>query len=315
MPFIPPTPLQQLPVEEFSTEAFFKMTKDLTEPLVIRGALRDTPAVKQWSLDYFSSNHNDELFPVREWLNNSFDQNYFALQPFHIFRDLQRDSRNVSVIGASSIFFRYPDLEAQLHTPVEKALGFPFVLTQLFMSHQQTPYHSDAGANLVRQIHGRKQWTFIPPNQNLFLCPYYTSAGVAYKPCLFNLYPSEYSIDYRAPDVETFLKRDYNKFYKNDLNDMTVEKWLAKLPRYSVDLEPGDMLVVPPWYFHEVVPLADNHGDQAYIAVASRFKRMDAGFKNSFLFTAVTSKYIIVIISTDVVTELLMLFSYSVSFK
>lgn len=93
-----------------------------------------------------------------------------------------------------------------------------------------TNCHQDSyGCNLVAQIHGRKQWLLFPPNSTNFLRPT------------------------RIPYEESTIYSKYNFFCptKEDEINILKIKDTAKL----VTLEPGDILFVPPGWWHYVESL------------------------------------------------------------
>ncbi|XP_017767708.1 PREDICTED: HSPB1-associated protein 1 [Eufriesea mexicana] len=93
-----------------------------------------------------------------------------------------------------------------------------------------TNCHQDSyGCNLIAQIHGRKQWLLFPPSSSNFLQPT------------------------RIPYEESTVYSKYNFFCptkEDEINILKIQD-TAKL----VTLEPGDILFVPPGWWHYVESL------------------------------------------------------------
>ncbi|XP_017879809.1 HSPB1-associated protein 1 isoform X2 [Ceratina calcarata] len=93
-----------------------------------------------------------------------------------------------------------------------------------------TNCHQDSyGCNLVAQIHGRKEWLLFPPNATNFLQPT------------------------RIPYEESTVYSKYNFFCATKEDETKILK-LEEGPRL-VTLEPGDVLFVPPGWWHYVESL------------------------------------------------------------
>ncbi|KOC59688.1 HSPB1-associated protein 1 [Habropoda laboriosa] len=93
-----------------------------------------------------------------------------------------------------------------------------------------TNCHQDSyGCNLVAQIHGRKQWILFPPSSSNFLQPT------------------------RVPYEESTIYSKYNFFCPTKEDEANVLKIQDK-PKI-VTLEPGDVLFVPPGWWHYVESL------------------------------------------------------------
>ncbi|CAK9822335.1 HSPB1-associated protein 1 [Anthophora retusa] len=93
-----------------------------------------------------------------------------------------------------------------------------------------TNCHQDSyGCNLVAQIHGRKQWILFPPSSSNFLQPT------------------------RVPYEESTIYSKYNFFCPTKEDQVNILK-IEDKPRI-ITLEPGDVLFVPPGWWHYVESL------------------------------------------------------------
>ncbi len=114
---------------------------------------------------------------------------------------------------------------------------------QLFMSDHPdlgTPCHNDLSGdcNLFFQIEGRKQWTFIDPIFTLMIYP---------------VMPPE-------PSYGESLIDQY------DMTPDPKARLFQYCPHQEVILEPGDVLFIPPYYWHSV-----RNSDSRTLAVATRW--------------------------------------------
>eukprot|EP01034_Spumella_vulgaris_P045850 gene45850-57147_t len=101
--------------------------------------------------------------------------------------------------------------------------------------------HCAMGCNMFRMIAGRKEWTLIPPSQTPYLMASLNQNG------------------FSAHTLTTIGKG----------NEMQSE-WMKKIERYTVTLEPGDMLLNTPWYWHGIRNLGDDPNELS-IGVPTRY--------------------------------------------
>ena len=85
-----------------------------------------------------------------------------------------------------------------------------------------SPYHAALFGNLFLQVEGERTWTLIAPWYSQLMRPLHGTSHV-----LSSVYD-----DWVQPARRAHLSR---------------------LPRYTVTMRPGDVLFVPPWWWHEVV--------------------------------------------------------------
>ena len=83
----------------------------------------------------------------------------------------------------------------------------------------RTDMHCEPIANIVFQLHGQKRWTLVAPEFSGLLRPRISPDGRAYF------------------------------FSELDPLDPTA---LAHVPRHEVVTNPGDILFIPPWTWHQV---------------------------------------------------------------
>ncbi|KAJ8599968.1 hypothetical protein CTAYLR_002863 [Chrysophaeum taylorii] len=105
----------------------------------------------------------------------------------------------------------------------------------LFIGNRKTftRCHADPSVNLYLQLQGRKKWHLWPPSA--------------------------------APELYVLPRA--NVAYMSVVNDHDRERSASRFPAYDradravITIEPGDLLYVPPWWFHEVQNEADTPGE------------------------------------------------------
>ena len=205
-------------------------------PAIIKGI--DFNA-KQWSVETLLAEYDDkevlltregccfENLPLRSIKNNK----YYLANSGRFTENISKFISNFSPITCKKLLSR--------------ALGANTSLTsyQLFMSHclgTGTACHNDLSGNynLFFQIQGRKVWRLIDPRYTLLLYP---------------IIPPEPT--YGESLIETY-----------DVELDPKARLFQHCPHHEIVLEPGDVLFVPPFFWHSVRNL-----DAQTLAVATRW--------------------------------------------
>jgi hypothetical protein len=119
-----------------------------------------------------------------------------------------------------------------------------------------------------RQIVGQKKWFFIPPHQTAYLKPSINSEGF-------------------SAHTKTLVGK----------GGVAPSPWLSKIERYTSVLNPGDVLVNPPFFWHGIINLGNEN--DLVIGAPSRYgagEATQAGIRTNFIFTlnaiiSLTRKY------------------------
>lgn len=145
---------------------------------------------------------------------------------------------------------------------LENIIPGKHVFTQLFMGYggMGSDVHSALGCNLFRQVVGKKKWWLFPPSQTPYLLPSLNKNGLS---------------------VYTMTRLGSGKV------GTTASPWLNKLERYTVTLEPGDIIFDAPWFWHGVENIGNS--DELVIGTAVRYAtpRFQASFKNNWFLTLI----------------------------
>ena len=194
------------------------------KPVILSGFAKDWQCCREWSFDYFFEKFADEVCGVTEYSEND----DITLSQFI-------ESMRKGVEGRSH-FSRVVQNNKELLSQIDfsdfdKFLGWQTHVTsyQFFLGPQGaiTPLHAGGTNNFSVQICGKKTWRLIDTRNNPVIHPQITRGP------LFSSH-----LDPLA-DVETWPE---NKFLKV----------------YRADLEPGDVLYIPTFFWHHVQYTTDS---------------------------------------------------------
>lgn len=257
----PEIPLPEIPIEKATYEEVLRVTKDFTYPVIIRGMLAESPAMQLWSnKTWWTEKYGSEtvLCGTLSTLKAGCTiQNFF---------DELKDGNPYYISGASKIFIRNPELHDMVDSEQIRSIEPGHrTATQIFMgtSDMGSDIHCATGINVFRQVVGRKKWWFLPPSQTAYLIP--------------------------AININGFSCHTHTMVGKGS---QEVSPWLNKLERYTAILEPGDVLINPPWFWHGIKnlgedPIANNN---LIVGVPSRYSKgtgTKAAFRSNKLLSSV----------------------------
>ncbi|TAN49018.1 MAG: hypothetical protein EPN21_13375 [Methylococcaceae bacterium] len=213
------------------------------KPFVLEGAAKQWGAVKKWNLDYFAENFGHQTVTAKDDLMDSgvfeprkvadvvanlkagkpvytgFSEEILLNNP-ELFDDINR-SEVIAMTGASKERKR-------------GLVGFfrkgTVISVQLFIQGAQshTTYHMTKFHNFFVEIAGRKEWVLVDPKYGM---------GIDQKPSAAYYFISPKPVD--APDSPDDL--------------------YSYLPKMHTIVEPGDILFVPSYWWHDVQTYASDH--------------------------------------------------------
>lgn len=230
-----PSP-RELPIPEFdwrnrSAEEFVEQFMRKPFPVVLRGFSTESGAVREFSFERIL-----ERFGEEQVLLTTREKDGFEGQLKQV-----RDPK-IYCHNSEFLFIRYPELKDSLGMErlVPYSDGKKEAYSQLFIGRKGTgtPLHCAAVWNWFHMLDGVKRWYFIDPVYSLFLYPVNRMGQVA--ATSHCSYPDRYNKD-------AYPLFEY-------------------CPYYSVELQPGDVLLNPPWWWHAI----DNITEES-VAVASRW--------------------------------------------
>ena len=215
-------------------DGLFQRLKSQDVPLILTGALKDWQAISRWNLDYLTSVLGTTKVNVEVSATN-----YFPTLPspstkrrsrqvtFSEFAETVRreDERQEKLYLKEKAFIeKFPSLAADI--PLQPALStrakFPSILW-ISSTGTATPLHYDVVHSLFAQVSGRKRFTLFAPEDRAALYPYPVFSR--------NSYFSR--VDIVQPDREGFPR-------------------FAQAKPFEFVLEPGEVLYLPAFWWHQV---------------------------------------------------------------
>ena len=241
------TPIVLQP-EDVTHDSLYKISQGYTVPVIIKGAIKDAPAVKLWAnKTWWIENYGDEevLCKYLEAVKGGDDP---ACTIKDAFGSVDGENK-LYITGDSKIFLRHPELAEMINTPfLEEINPGKHVFSQLFLGFpgMGSDIHSAMGTNVFRMISGRKKWWLIPQSQSAYV--------------FGSLNPNGFSAH-----SKTVIGKGKD----------TPSPWLSKIERYEITLEPGDVLLNTAWYWHGILNMApadyENNPDEMVLGVPTRY--------------------------------------------
>jgi hypothetical protein len=264
----PELKIAELHANNFTKEDVQRLSHGFTVPVIIREVLVNSSAVAEWPNQEFWTTK----YPKEEILCGTLDfvRDSCTIQDFY---DEIAQNRPFYIAGASKIFTRNPDLAAMVEDERLKLLEpSGRVSTQLFMglADAGSDIHCAIGVNIFRQIVGSKKWWFLPPSMTPFIKP--------------------------SINVNGFSAHTHTMVGKNGEQE---SPWMKKLERYTAVLNPGDVLINPPWYWHGILNQPGEAPNSLIVGVPTRYGGRDGimaaiksnAFMSLFAFGVIFAKY------------------------
>lgn len=252
----PELPAIELPLAEANSESVYKLSKGYTVPIIIRGAIANATAITKWT---------DKDF----WLNNYPEDNVMCKfvggvdNPACTMKEAfgETGDERIYISGESRLFENHPELEEMVSSPfLDSLINGKRLFTQIFMGFPKmgSDIHSAIGCNVFRQIAGRKKWWLIPVTQTPYVYASLNANGF-------------------SSHTKTLVGKQ----------DQQPSPWLDKIERYTVVLEPGDILINTAWYWHGIINLGEDD-NELVIGVPTRYRTgLVSSLSSNFLFTLI----------------------------
>lgn len=260
LPDLEEQPLPEIDVKDASIEKMSELSNGFQEPIVIRGAALGAEALTKWTDPSFWIDQYGNESVICKPVGAAGDSNMCTVaEAFGLGESKTREY----ISGESHLFTKYPQLDEMVSTPFLKDLEASGVLgkkvfTHMFMGFpgQGSDIHSAIGCNVFRQVAGRKKWWLLPPHQNAYV--------------------------YSSVNQNGFSSHTMSKIA---IGDQEESPWVKKLERYTIVLNPGDVLINPSWWWHAILNI-DTDPDALVIGVPTRFMgpRFSA-LKNNVMFS------------------------------
>jgi len=254
-------PALELSLDQLTKESLRLASHDYTFPVVIRNAMKDMPAITKWNnITWWLENYGNEEV-LCKYVVKAGDAPACTVKDAI---NLENPSERLYISGEARIFQRRKELEDMVASDFINSVspGSP-VFTQLFLGYGNmgSDVHSAIGCNMFRQVVGRKKWWLIPVSQTAYVYP--------------SLNPNGFSA---------------HTLTKIGKGNEEPSPWLSKIERYTVTLNPGDVLLNPPWFWHGIKNFADTP-DGLVIGVPTRYATANPlkmpAFRSNFLLSVI----------------------------
>lgn len=238
-------PIECVEPGELDSAKLAEIFRTNVRPIVIRGFAKDHDCVKLWTPEFFKERYGDfRIFYSST--ENLVNDDGTRLADF-VDGVIAGNKNRAYIENLSDIFNRYPELHDQAGIArIGQFLG-DFAsyhrIAQLFIGGLGTGavYHCANELNCFINIYGQKQWYFVHPKY-----------AAAMSSTNFN----------KGFFVGSFVKHNATKRYIEAHSPL-----YNRVPKLRITLEPGDMLINPPWWWHAI-----NNLTPATIAVATRWE-------------------------------------------
>ncbi len=209
-------------------------------------------AASHWNLDYFIKCYgNREII-----FTDSTGENFKA--PLSLLGRIRRERLSFYVHNCSRIL-HHEDFEAGLSLALMKDILQSWRCREVFnlflgaFHGSGSPLHCAPSCNVFYQIEGEKRWTLIHPNYTHLVYPALTSMN-----------------EFQGSAVPFPLADEHYKKFPLAFH----------CPRYSATLGPGDVLLVPQWWYHSVENLSNTS-----VGIATRWQLADSNLNTNYLYS------------------------------
>jgi hypothetical protein len=244
-------PIPTVNLEEISPQEFWQKYVKTATPVIIKGGAKHTYAYQNWTPEMFGERFGEVEVLILQ-------NNEPVIGKLKEVIDSKGTDRKLYLSFCSNVFSSHSELADELgYLDFREYMGgnfTQFIGSQLFLGVHRatgTGAHCASGYNLFFQIAGKKKWTFVHPDY------------------LWLMYPM---LDRDFNFCASFLKKDYEEQYLDRYAPLQ-----QYCPKYEAVLEPGDILLNPPWLWHAI----DNLTDET-IAVATRWFPLGIKRSNTF---------------------------------
>lgn len=210
---------------------FFEHYYALNQPLIIRNAVKDWPAIKRWNPDYLTEKAGDREVQIQARRTQNQNYEIQASQHRHVTRfadfvnrvfaesesnDVYMTAQNGDING-QALESLWPDLEP-LPAMLDDATGTHRMFFWIGPRGTVTPLHHDLTNNLMAQVVGRKLVKLI------------------------------------APDCLPYVYNHYHCYSQVDPENVDAGKFplFSRVKVHDVVIGPGDLLFLPVGWWHHV---------------------------------------------------------------
>lgn len=231
-----------------------KISETTDQHVLYKGLAKNWPAYKKWNFDYFKKNYGDRdvtIYNSKGIVDTKAPQNLETIKLKAYIEELENGS--LKYLKLSDLAQKEKSIQEDLDLTWLRKFKKLFSFGENFFmfiggKDTVTPMHNEFPTTIYIQIHGIKKWTIYPPEDRIYL-----NAITERRPYFFS------------------------KYIPNTINEEHKLALFAK--KHEIIMEPGDVLIVPPFYWHYV----ENHTDS--IGIAYKYANLALPFRSSKLLT------------------------------
>ncbi len=227
----------EVPVRsDLSPEEFQREFLNCSRPVVMKGLAKGFPAIGRWSPEFFRDHYGDFRIEAVDGQGWAVEDDEHGTADVSVRQMTLADQVTSMLSGGSDyvsflteLFTRNPELALDVDVPrlgefVRPRRWTPSPIFKFFMGAggTSTQWHCAELQNLFVQIHGTKEWWMCSPDYTPCLDPRVVSLSQQY---------CHGMVDFRKPDLNRYPLYEF-------------------APQRRVLLEPGDVLYVPPFWWH-----------------------------------------------------------------
>jgi lysine-specific demethylase 8 len=213
--------------ESPSREEFEERYVQRSQPVIVRGAISDWPALRLWTNDYFRRRFGDREVPVVRVKNGAlYDPqtgvNYETMR-VGAYVDRLEEGRADDLYMVLRVHEVMPELFADIVRPVY-CRDAPWSRSRLWYAspNMKGALHRDLPHNLFAQVSGRKKFLLLDRRKTRLVYRHSFRSGV----------PNYSPVDAEEPDLDR-----YPRFRRANL--------------LSAEVEAGDLLYIPSMWWHQ----------------------------------------------------------------
>jgi hypothetical protein len=235
-PLTPEQRVQPVPtvrLDEITTSTFLRERVSAGLPVIIKGGALATRAFEVWSVEGLA-----QRFPDVKLKMVDLDTGEYSLAALGELLESQQTARKLYVRNTANLVHAHPELIDELgcldFRPTADGPKILFAGAQVFVGvHRKsgTDWHCAGNINVNYQLRGRKKWYFVHPEHSWFMYPVVTDHMM-------------FCASFVPVSGDAAVQDRYLPLYQY-------------CPRMEAIVEPGDILLNPPWYWHAIESLDD----------------------------------------------------------
>jgi hypothetical protein len=226
-------PVPTVRLDEITPSTFLRERVRAGLPVIIKGGALATQAFENWSVEGL-----EQRFPDLKLKMVDLDNGQYTQATLGELLESQQTGRKLYIRNTANLVSDHPELVDELSClafqPLTKGPKIVFAGVQLFIGvHRKsgTDWHCAGNINVNYQLRGSKKWYFIHPEHTWFMYPIVTDHML-------------FSASFVPVGADAEFQERYFPLYQY-------------CPRMEAIVEPGDILLNPPWYWHAIESLDD----------------------------------------------------------